>query len=147
MVHKSLFNFVLSRIILYLPQPLTEAGPRVVLVRNGCYDTAEYSFAEVAQYRQLVQDIILMEDDVAIVGGLIFIMDFGQVGASHFFQVNPSTMRKVSQYSEQALPLRIKATHFIDTPSGFEPVFNLVKPLLSAKIQNRVSHFNGNEEN
>ncbi|XP_073845991.1 retinol-binding protein pinta-like [Musca autumnalis] len=125
-------------IILYLPEPLTESGPRLVLVRNGAYDPSKVSFGELAQVRQLISDIVMMEDDFAVVGGLIFVMDFSQVGASHLFQVNPGVMRKVTQYSEQALPLRIKATHFIDTPSGFEPVFNLVKPLLPEKLQNRL---------
>lgn len=108
-------------------------------MRNGAYDCNEFSFAEVAQMRQLIQDIALIEDDYAIVGGLIFVMDFSAVTAAHFFQVSPGNMRKVTQYSEKALPLRIKATHFIDTPSGFEPVFNLLKPLMSEKMKNRVS--------
>lgn len=122
-----------------MPTPLTETGPRVVLVRNGAYDPNEFTFAEVAQYRQLIQDITLMEDDVAVVGGLVFIMDFADVSAAHIFQASPCTMRKLSQYSEQAIPLRIKASHFIDTPAGFEPVFNLIKPIMPEKIQNRVS--------
>ncbi|XP_023295375.2 alpha-tocopherol transfer protein-like [Lucilia cuprina] len=125
-------------IILYLPTPLTESGPRVVLVRNGAFDPSEFSFSEVAQYRQLMQDITLVEDDVAVVGGLVFIMDFADVSAAHLFQASPGAMRKVSQYSEQAIPLRIKASHFIDTPSGFEPVFNLIKPIMPEKIQKRM---------
>lgn len=118
---------------------MSESGPRLVLVRNGAYDPSKVSFGELAQMRQLVSDIVMMEDDYAVVSGIIFVMDFSQVGASHLFQVSPSVMRKVSQYSEQALPLRVKASHFIDTPPGFEPVFNLIKPILPEKIQNRVS--------
>ncbi|XP_061393110.1 alpha-tocopherol transfer protein-like [Musca vetustissima] len=133
-------------IVLYLPEPLTESGPRLVLVRNGAYDPSQVSFAEVAQLRQLISDIVMMEDDYAVVSGIIFVMDFSQVGASHLFQVSPSVMRKVSQYSEQALPFRIKASHFIDTPSGFEPVFNLIKPLLPEKIQNRLYVHGGKRE-
>ena len=93
----------------------------------------------MGQFRQLLTDITLLDDDVAVVGGLVFIMDFAQVSASHLFQASPSAMRKLSQYSEQAIPLRIKASHFIDTPTGFEPFFNLIKPILPEKIQNRVS--------
>ena len=111
----------------------------MVLVRNGCYDPSEFSFNDVAQFRQLLTDIILLDDDVAVVGGLVFIMDFAQVSTAHLFQASPSAMRKLSQYSEQAIPLRIKASHFIDTPTGFEPVFNLIKPIMPEKIQNRVS--------
>ncbi|XP_061392749.1 alpha-tocopherol transfer protein-like [Musca vetustissima] len=133
-------------IVLYLPEPLTESGPRLVLVRNGAYDPSQVSFGEVAQLRQLISDIVMMEDDYAVISGIIFIMDFSQVGASHLFQVSPSVMRKVSQYSEQALPFRIKASHFIDTPSGFEPVFNLIKPLLPEKIQNRLYVHGGKRE-
>ncbi|XP_013105387.2 alpha-tocopherol transfer protein-like [Stomoxys calcitrans] len=125
-------------IILYLPEPLTEAGPRIVLVRNGAYDPSKYSFAELAQMRTLIQDIVLMEDDVAVVAGIIFVLDFSEVGMSHLFQINPGVMRKVSQYTEKALPLRVKASHFIDTPLVFEPVFNWVKPLMPQKMQGRL---------
>ncbi|XP_075167489.1 retinol-binding protein pinta-like [Haematobia irritans] len=125
-------------ILLYLPEPLTECGPRLVLVRNGAYDPNKFSFSELAQMRTLIQDIVLMEDDTAIVGGIIFILDFSDVSVSHLFQVNPGVMRKVSKYTEEALPLRVKASHFIDTPSAFEPIFNWIKPLMPQKMQDRL---------
>lgn len=118
---------------------MTESGPRVCLVRNGAYDPSVHTFGEVSQLRQLIQDIIFLEDDLAVVGGLVYVMDFGDVTKSHFFQVGPGTVRKISQYSEQAIPLNITATHFIDTTMGFEPLYNLVRPFMSDKVKNKVS--------
>ncbi|XP_065367966.1 alpha-tocopherol transfer protein-like [Calliphora vicina] len=125
-------------VVVYLPQPVTEVGPRVVLVRNGAFDPKEFTFTEVSQFRQLLQDIIFLEDDIAVVGGLIYIMDFGDVTASHYLQVNPALVRKISQYTEECVPLNLKANHFINTASGFAPLYNLAKTFMPAKTQNKM---------
>lgn len=40
---------------------------------------------------------------------------------------------------QEALPLRMKGTHYLNTPPGFETVFNALKNLLNEKNRSRVS--------
>ena len=131
--------FVLFSIVVYLPQPLAENGPRVILIRNGAFDANQYNFAEIQQFRQLLQDILFLEDDVAVVGGVIFVMDFGDVTGTHYKQTSPSALKKISQYTEDGVPLNLKANYFINTASAFASLYGLVRPFLPAKTQNKVS--------
>lgn len=124
---------------MYLPTPLNDNGPRICLMRSGVYPADKYTAEEVMTVSNAMQEIVILEDDYANVNGVVFIGDFEKATMAHMFQMTPSLMKKVTVFSEQAVPLRPKASHFINTPSGFEPVFNMMKPMLSAKQQSRVS--------
>lgn len=43
---------------------------------------------------------------------------------------------------QDATPLRMKGTHYLNTPTGFETIFNAIKGMLNEKNRNRVSKFN-----
>ncbi|XP_037813932.1 alpha-tocopherol transfer protein-like [Lucilia sericata] len=65
-------------------------------------------------------------------------MDFGDVTATHYLQVSPAAVRKISQYTEECVPLNLKANHFINTATGFAPLYNLAKTFMPAKTQNKM---------
>lgn len=122
-----------------MPTPLNETGPRIMLIRNGCYDPNQADFADIMRVAQACNEILMWEDDYAIVNGFIHLMDMKGWTKQHFFQVTPSLMKKMTVYSEEAMPLRPKASHVINAPSIFESVFNMLKPMMSKKQVDRVS--------
>lgn len=123
---------------LYLPTPLNGNGPRVGIMRSGLYSTDKYNAEDIMRVASVLQEILLIEDDYANINGVVFIGDMEKATMAHFFQMTPSIMKKMTVFSEEAIPLRPKASHFVNTPSGFEPVFNMVKPMMSEKQQKRV---------
>lgn len=123
----------------YLPIPLNDNGPRIGIMRMGLYPAGKYTIEEVMMVACALQEILLLEDDYANVNGVIFIGDFEKATMAHMFQMTPSVSKKMTVFSEEAVPLRPKASHFINTPAGFEPVFNMIKPMMSEKQQKRVS--------
>ncbi|KAM7344537.1 alpha-tocopherol transfer protein-like isoform 2-T2 [Cochliomyia hominivorax] len=133
-------------VVVNLPVPLRPLGPRVLLVRNGAFDPKEFTFAEVTQFRQLMQDILFLNDDIAVLSGIIYILDFGEVTASHYLQVSPSALKKVSQYLEEGVPLNLISNHFINTASGFASLYNLAKRFMPAKTQNKMFVYGANLE-
>lgn len=138
--HTEISTFLnLSSMWMYLPTPLNETGPRICIMRSGLYPADKYNVEEVMGVANVMQELLMLEDDYANVNGVIFICDFEKASMAHMFQMTPSVMKKMTVYSEEAVPLRPKASHFIHTPTGFEAVFNMVKPMLSVKQQNRVS--------
>ncbi|XP_061393127.1 alpha-tocopherol transfer protein-like [Musca vetustissima] len=56
-----------------LPTPLNEDGPRIMLVRNGCYDPEKYNFADIMRVFQAWNEILMWEDDYAIVNGFMVV--------------------------------------------------------------------------
>lgn len=105
----------------------------------GAYDPAKYTFFDIMRVSQACNEILMWEDDYAIVNGFVHIADLKNWTKEHFFQMSPSMVKKMTVYSEEAMPLRPKASHAINTPSIFESVFNMMKPMMSEKQVNRVS--------
>ncbi|EDV38963.1 uncharacterized protein Dana_GF25066, isoform A [Drosophila ananassae] len=124
--------------ILFLPTPLNGNGPRIIIWRMGLCPADKYHVLECMRVALAMQEITIMEDDYANVHGLIFIMDLKDATAGHMFQMTPSMAKKFSVFSEEGLPLRPKAQHFINTITGFEQVFNMFKPMMSKKMQERL---------
>uniref|UniRef100_A0A1I8N2B0 CRAL-TRIO domain-containing protein n=1 Tax=Musca domestica TaxID=7370 RepID=A0A1I8N2B0_MUSDO len=123
---------------LFLPTPLHDNGPRIGIMRSGMYSADKYPIEEVVRLVNAMQEIIMLEDDYAILQGAVFIGDFKNSTMAHMMQMTPSLMKKMTVHSEEAVPLRPKAQHFINTIAGFEPIFNMVKPMMSAKQQKRL---------
>ncbi|XP_073847850.1 alpha-tocopherol transfer protein-like [Musca autumnalis] len=123
---------------LFLPTPLHGNGPRIGIMRDGVYPADQFRIEDVMRLVHAMQDIIMLEDDYAILQGAIFIGDFEKSSLAHLMQLTPSIMKKMTVFSEEAVPLRPKAQHFINTIAGFEPVFNMVKLMMSKKQQSRL---------
>lgn len=104
----------------------------------GVSPADKYTIAEVMRVGQTIQDISVMEDDAALINGLILIMDMKGATAGHMFQMTPGMAKKMTAFNEQALPMRPQAQHFVNTIPGFETVFNMVKPMMSKKQQSRL---------
>ncbi|KAM7344981.1 alpha-tocopherol transfer protein-like [Cochliomyia hominivorax] len=122
----------------YLPTPLNENGPRIGIMRMGLYPAEKYSIEEVMSVACAMQEILMIEDDHALINGVVFIGDFEKATMAHLFQMTPSVAKKMTVFSEEAAPFRPKAQHFINTPAGFEPIFNMIKPMMSEKQQKRL---------
>jgi len=104
----------------------------------GLCPVEKYHILEVMKVAQAMQEIAILEDDYANVNGVVFIMDMKDATAAHMFQMTPSMAKKMTVFSEEALPLRLKAQHFINTITGFEQIFNMFKPMMSKKMQSRL---------
>ncbi|KAL7734718.1 hypothetical protein ACLKA6_011007 [Drosophila palustris] len=126
----------------FLPRPLHDNGPRIAIHRMGAYDPEKQSLIDINRAIGLMNQIVLNEDDYAIINGVIHIIDLANVKMAHISQMTPSYAKKMTVFQEEALPTRTKATHFINTPAGFDTVFNVFKPLMSKKQQGRL-HVHG----
>uniref|UniRef100_A0A1B0G0L4 CRAL-TRIO domain-containing protein n=1 Tax=Glossina morsitans morsitans TaxID=37546 RepID=A0A1B0G0L4_GLOMM len=122
---------------LYLPTPLHDNGPRILLIRTGVYPAGKYSLDELLVVYIALQDILMLEDDNAVIKGLIIICDFKTFTISHCFYLNPIKLKRLIAFSDEALATRIKSAQNIYTPKAFEFFYRLVKPLL-AKQQKRL---------
>ncbi|XP_055917854.1 uncharacterized protein LOC129950080 [Eupeodes corollae] len=130
-----------------LPNPLGEDGPRILIIRVGAYAADKYTLTEIMRASTALQQLVMQEDDNVVVSGYVQILDFTDVTTAHFFQLNPSFMKRFSVFTEEALPLRMKSAHFINTPIGFETVFNSIKSLMPVKMQERlIVHGKNTEE-
>lgn len=69
----------------------------------------------------------------------IGILDLANVTMAHFLQFNPTFIKKMTMMSQEANPIRQKGFHYINTPIGFEAVFNMFKSFMNEKNKSRVN--------
>ncbi|XP_055692286.1 uncharacterized protein LOC129795224 [Lutzomyia longipalpis] len=127
-----------------LPLPATETpgSPRIMLIRPGAYNPEKFTFTEVMKVGNMVSDFVMLNDDNTMIAGQIDILDLGNVIAGHFLQMNPGLVRKITLLTQKGLPMRQLETHCINTPPGFETLFNMFKGFVSEKQRNRI-HIHG----
>ncbi|CAH0749101.1 unnamed protein product [Diatraea saccharalis] len=129
----------------YVVLPNTGPGePMICIVRPGIYNPDKYHITEVIAATNVLTKIILQECDNAVIAGVKTILDLDNVTMGHFFQMTPVTMKKMVVSGQDATPIRMKGTHYLNTPPGFETVFNAVKSLLNEKNKNRLYVHNKN---
>uniref|UniRef100_A0A1B0FJ57 CRAL-TRIO domain-containing protein n=1 Tax=Glossina morsitans morsitans TaxID=37546 RepID=A0A1B0FJ57_GLOMM len=129
-----------SGAFLYLPTPLHNNGPRVVLVRLSSAEM--FSLEEVLAVNHLLQDIAMLEDDNAVINGLVMIADHKEISLSHILQTTPTYLKKWITYNHESIPLRVKSIHFLNAPKIFDIVYNTAKPMLPLKQQDRFLNHN-----
>lgn len=86
-----------------------------------------------------MHEIIIMDDPYACINGIIYVIDLKEMTLSMASKFTPTFLRKLVQFYEKSLPLRIKGVHLINMPGFFHAVLGMVLPLLSEKLRQRVS--------
>ncbi|GBP41118.1 Alpha-tocopherol transfer protein-like [Eumeta japonica] len=131
-------------VMLVLPNTWGPTAPRVTMVRAGAYDPSKYHITDIISVGNVIESILLIDDDQLVVVGPQIILDLDQVTVGHLAQMTPSIIKKLVVTGQDALPVRMKGFHFINTPPGFETLFNFMKSLLSEKNKNRLHVHNRN---
>ncbi|XP_047516143.1 uncharacterized protein LOC125056869 [Pieris napi] len=131
---------------LVLPKKASPVAQSVLIGRPGVLDTEKYKVTDFMAVTNVIQKIMLLEDDNTVVAGARFVMDCENVNMSFFFQMTPTLMKKMSVYSQEAVPLRFKGGHYINVGSGFETIYNMMKRFLNEKTKSRLHVHNKNYE-
>lgn len=87
----------------------------------------------------MVNEILMRDDDNFVVAGQIGILDMAHVTRKHFQQYTPAFIKKMTMMSDEGSPIRHEGFHYINTPQGFESVFNVFKMSMKEKCKTTVS--------
>lgn len=127
----------------FLPLPLTDKpdSPVLVMIRPGVYDPKVHSIQNVMKVSSMIGDLIMRDNDQLGIAGQTVILDLANTQMAHFLQFNLTFVKKMTMLGQEGTPLRQKGFHYVNTPSGFELVFNMFKGFMSEKNQSRVSRY------
>lgn len=123
-------NFDLNRmgVMLPLPETLTPDGPRIIILRiTPSMDPSKYTMEDLLCATRFIRDILTLEDDNSVIAGQIAIVDLAGASEDHLNQVTPDVLHKVYLFIQDGAPVRMKGFHFINQPTGFETVLNIIK--------------------
>ncbi|XP_061707839.1 uncharacterized protein LOC133518224 [Cydia pomonella] len=129
-----------------IPKLASPTAPRVFIMRPGHYDPNKISILDIMSTISVIVKIAYMEDDSYMVSGAVSVIDLEGSTMAHFGQMTPSLMKKMTVANQDAVPARIKGGHYLNTPSFFESVLNIMKSFMNEKLKQRIHVHNKDYE-
>lgn len=125
---------------MFLPLPhTTPEGETVVMIQGTGYDPSKTELANIFKVQTMIVDILLIENDNFVTGGVHAVVDLKGATMGHLAGLTPMLIKKILKIFQHAYPLRPKGLIYINMPSFFGLIMDLVKSLLTDKLKKRVN--------
>lgn len=76
--------------------------------------------------------------------GAVVIFDMDGLSLQQTWQFTPAFAKRIVDWLQDSVPMRIKGIHIVNQPKIFQIVFALFKPFLREKLRNRI-YFHGSD--
>lgn len=115
-----------------------QAGRRILLLELGKpWKHKEVSLDEVFKGCVLFLEAAMLEPETQV-NGAVVIFDMDGLTMQQAWQFTPPFAKRIVDWLQDAVPLRIKGIYIINQPKIFNVVFSLFKPILREKLRNRI---------
>lgn len=121
----------------------TKEGYYIVIGRLLDFDPSHYNYINVTKCILMLMDEFLWE--YGSTPGFVFVCDVTGMSFGHMTRFNLTLMKKYMHYVQEALPIRIKAMHMINTSPIMKIIFNTCKPFMKKDLQ-QLMHFHSSVE-
>lgn len=115
----------------------TPEGYRVVYSRLIDYDPSHY--VPIDAMKLVIMSMDLWLRTVGPNPGYIIIVDMEGSVFSHMARLSPMTAKKYLYYLQEALPIRLKAIHCMNTAPFIDVLLNLFKPFMNKGFMDLIS--------
>lgn len=97
----------------------------------------ECSLDEIFKGCVLLMEAAMLEPQTQVCG-LVVIFDMDDLSLQQAWQFTPLSAKRIVDFLQDAIPMRIKNLHIINQPRIFNVVFALIKPFLREKLRGRI---------
>lgn len=95
------------------------------------------SLDEVFKGCVLFLEAAMLEPETQVHGAVV-IFDMDGLSLQQTWQFTPPFAKRIVDWLQDSVPLRIKGIHIVNQPKIFQMVFALFKPFLREKLRNRI---------
>ncbi|CAG9861503.1 unnamed protein product [Phyllotreta striolata] len=92
-------------------------------------DCKKFDLTEIFRATLMLMDVSLRRT-ADPPDGLVVVMDFGLAGLRHLTKMNLDLMRHYFNYLQEALPMKMRAIHYLNSNFALKKVFSLIKFLI-----------------
>lgn len=136
-------NIFQSNILVVFPHR-DQLGRRILVIELGKkWKHKEVSLDEVFKGCVIFLEAAMIEPETQVHGAVV-IFDMDGLSLQQTWQFTPQFAKRIVDWLQDAVPLRIKAIHIVNQPKIFQVVFALFKPFLREKLRNRI-YFHGTD--
>ncbi|XP_078046881.1 alpha-tocopherol transfer protein-like isoform X1 [Augochlora pura] len=113
-------------------------GRRILIIELGKkWKHNKCSLDEVFKGCVLYVEAAMLEPATQIAGAVV-IFDMDGLTLQQTWQFNPPFAKRILDWLQEAVPLRVKNIHIVNQPYVFNMVFALFKPFLKEKLKSRI---------
>ncbi|XP_050580964.1 alpha-tocopherol transfer protein-like isoform X1 [Bombus affinis] len=115
-----------------------QCGRRILIIELGKkWKHNKCSLDEVFKGCVLYVEAAMLEPNTQIAGAVV-VFDMDGLTLQQAWQFTPAIAKRIVDWLQDAVPLRIKNIHIINQPYVFNMVFALFKPFLREKLKSRL---------
>ncbi|KAF5297259.1 hypothetical protein FQR65_LT10031 [Abscondita terminalis] len=123
----------------YAPLPtLTPEGYQVIFTKLLNCNPDTYDFGNHMKYLSTCIHIWLME--TGNVNGIVFVFDMDGCVLGHVTKIPITSFKKIVTFLQEALPIRLKGIHCINTAPFIDMLLSLIKPFMNLELMSLL-HF------
>ncbi|XP_053994005.1 uncharacterized protein LOC128884565 [Hylaeus volcanicus] len=111
---------------------LSKDGYKILFGKLMDPDPSHYSFDDLTKSFFMMSDLVGLK--TGTIDGYIFIGDSTDVSLGHVGRMSPMGVKKLVMYLQEAIPVRLKGIHFINTPSVMDLIMNMAKPFMKKEL-------------
>ncbi|XP_058988129.1 alpha-tocopherol transfer protein-like isoform X1 [Musca domestica] len=121
-----------------------QLGRRVAVLELGKnWKHKQVALDEVFKAAVLYLEAAMWEPETQI-NGVVVIFDMDGLSLQQTWQFTPAFAKRIVDWLQDSVPLRVKAIHVVNQPKIFNVVFSLFKPFLREKLRSRI-YFHGTD--
>lgn len=115
-----------------------QLGRRILLLELGKrWNHKKVTLDEVFKGAVLFLEAAMLEPETQICGSVV-IFDMDGLSLQQTWQFTPPFAKRIVDWLQDSIPMRIKAIHIVNQPKIFNVVFALFKPFLREKLRGRI---------
>ncbi|XP_065284049.1 alpha-tocopherol transfer protein-like isoform X2 [Dermacentor albipictus] len=115
-------------------------GRAVISLNLGAWNTSICSLNDFFRAGIVHVEHVLFDEEVQA-DGVVFVMDFKDLGIYHLTQFTPPVIKRLFRLLQDCFPLRIKGIYVINNPTLFDILFAIAKHFMKAKLVSRTVIF------
>lgn len=138
-------NIFQQNILTVLPNR-DQFGRRMLILELGKkWNTSAVTLDEVFKGCVLFLELALLEPETQVCGAVV-IFDMDGLSLSQTTKFTPSFAKRIVDWLQDSVPIRVKNIHIVNQPYIFNLVFKLFKPFLREKLRNRIIFHGSNRK-
>ncbi|XP_065358493.1 alpha-tocopherol transfer protein-like [Calliphora vicina] len=139
---KSVFE---ANLVSILPQR-DQHGRRIIVTLMGKQWLHKIiSYDSVYAATTLCSDLVQLEQETQI-NGVVYLVDLQALSFAQALQHTPYRTKRILDYIQNNIPLRVKGFHIVNQPKIFEPIFSAIKLFFNSKFADRILLHGSNYE-
>lgn len=114
----------------------TKEGYKLIYSRLINYEPSRFVFTDSMKFFSMVMDLWLYTEGTA--EGHVIIIDMEGVTFAHAGRLSPIAIKKYLYYLQEAIPIRLKGLHFINTNAVMDIILAMMKPFMKKELMDVV---------